>query len=392
MMKQLLIGLGIVITLFSCGAKDTGTAKTSVHGRISGSKAKMVYLEEVPLGSMNPQVVDSAKLDKDGSFTLHSQAAEATLLNLRLDQFSFPILSLVNDTSEVDVTVRMNDQQPDFASDYDVKGSPASQRMKDYIVKVTGYLQDIYRDAVTFDSLRKQPGTDSLQAVATGRKKQTGSKLREYAFATVQEANNPALSVFALTYYLSAAGNQAYELEPVSDEELDKAIADLVKRYPAHKALAALKKSMDDANAQKPASLVGRPAPEFTLPDVNGKQVSLNSFRGKYVLVDFWASWCGPCRRENPNVVKAFQQFKDKNFTILGVSLDETKEAWMKAIVQDQLKWTQVSDLKHWESSVVSLYGIQGIPYNVLLDPEGKVIAENLTGSSLERKLAEVLK
>ncbi|WP_303893525.1 TlpA disulfide reductase family protein [Terrimonas ferruginea] len=392
MMKQLLIGLGIVITLLSCGAKDTGTAKTSVHGRISGSKAKMVYLEEVPLGSMNPQVVDSAKLDKDGSFTLHSQAAEATLLNLRLDQFSFPILSLVNDTSEVDVTVRMNDQQPDFASDYDVKGSPASQRMKDYIVKVTGYLQDIYRDAVTFDSLRKQPGTDSLQAVATGRKKQTGIKLREYAFATVQEANNPALSVFALTYYLSAAGNQAYELEPVSDEELDKTIADLVKRYPAHKALAALKKSMDDANAQKPASLVGRPAPEFTLPDVNGKPVSLNSFRGKYLLVDFWASWCGPCRRENPNVVKAFQQFKDKNFTILGVSLDETKEAWMKAIVQDQLKWTQVSDLKHWESSVVGLYGIQGIPYNVLLDPDGKVIAENLTGSSLERKLSEVLK
>jgi len=152
-MKQLLIGLGIVITLLSCGAKDTGTAKTSVHGRISGSKAKMVYLEEVPLGSMNPQVVDSAKLDKDGSFTLHSQAAEATLLNLRLDQFSFPILALVNDTSEVDVTVRMNDQQPDFASDYDVKGSPASQRMKDYIVKVTGYLQDIYRDAVTFGYL-----------------------------------------------------------------------------------------------------------------------------------------------------------------------------------------------------------------------------------------------
>jgi len=149
---------------------------------------------------------------------------------------------------------------------------------------------------------------------------------------------------------------------------------------------------MDDANAQKPASLVGRPAPEFTLPDVNGKPVSLNSFRGKYLLVDFWASWCGPCRRENPNVVKAFQQFKDKNFTILGVSLDETKEAWMKAIVQDQLKWTQVSDLKHWESSVVGLYGIQGIPYNVLLDPDGKVIAENLTGSSLERKLSEVLK
>lgn len=133
---------------------------------------------------------------------------------------------------------------------------------------------------------------------------------------------------------------------------------------------------------------------EIFLPDVNGKEVRLSSFKGKYVLVDFWASWCKPCRFENPNVVKAFNRFKDKNFTILGVSLDKEKSDWLQAIQNDGLTWTHVSDLKEWESPVVDLYnfGNIGIPFNVLVNPDGKIIAQELRGPALEAKLDEVLK
>jgi peroxiredoxin len=147
-------------------------------------------------------------------------------------------------------------------------------------------------------------------------------------------------------------------------------------------------------NKSVATSWVGKEAPDFSMPDVNGKEVKLSSFRGKYVLVDFWASWCGPCRSENPNLVNAFNQFKNKNFTVLGVSLDRPgqKDKWLQAINDDKLAWTNISDLQSWNSPVVSLYGFDGIPFNVLLDPQGKVIAESLRGPALEGKLEEVLK
>jgi peroxiredoxin len=191
---------------------------------------------------------------------------------------------------------------------------------------------------------------------------------------------NSYLSLLALYSVGGPAPNPA---------ELDPLYNSLSQRLKDTETAKVFKKSLDALRT----TAVGVIAPDFTENDVNGTPVKLSSFRGKYVLIDFWASWCGPCRQENPNVVRVYNKYKSKNFTIIGVSLDkaEGKSAWMDAIKNDGLSWTQVSDLKFWNNQVATLYYITSIPSNFLLDPNGKIIARDLRGGDLEDKLAEVL-
>lgn len=150
-------------------------------------------------------------------------------------------------------------------------------------------------------------------------------------------------------------------------------------------------KNLSNYIAYMKVGSIGSQALDFTQADPDGNPIKLSSFKGKYVLVDFWASWCRPCRVENPNVVKAFEKFKDKNFTVLGVSLDSNKEAWLKAIEADNLKWPHVSDLKQWNNEVAAMYHVTSIPQNFLIGPDGKILAKDLRGEDLEKKLCELL-
>jgi peroxiredoxin len=186
-------------------------------------------------------------------------------------------------------------------------------------------------------------------------------------------------ALFALNEY---AG---YDIDPATVEPLFRTLPMSAQQSPSGKDL-----GQKIEIAKKTG--VGMYAMDFTQNDTSDMPVKLSSFRGRYVLLDFWASWCGPCRAENPNVVKAFSKYKDKGFTVLGVSLDRPgqKEKWMKAVHDDQLTWTHVSDLKFWENAVAKQYGIRAIPQNYLLDRDGKIMAKGIRGDDLVKKLQEI--
>lgn len=215
-----------------------------------------------------------------------------------------------------------------------------------------------------------------LDSIEAGLK--ADSQQKQTAKTFVRTHSSSYVSAFALLNYFS------YN---VDDKELDSLMTGL---DPAVRN-SYLGQQVDEVLRGAKLTAIGKSAPGFTQKDVDGKEIMLSSFQGNYVLIDFWASWCGPCRLENPNVVKAYNRYHGKGFAIIGVSLDNQKDKWMAAIQKDGLHWTQVSDLKGWDNQVATIYGIKGIPINFLLDKEGKVVAKGLMGEALEKKLAELL-
>ena len=223
---------------------------------------------------------------------------------------------------------------------------------------------------------------DSSRVEMETKFRSTLEEAGNYLLAYADSTKTPAIALYAvgMTQNIVAADKVMVVMDRLSKRFSD--ISSVVRITNKFKSTIAPSQSN---------GLVGKEAPLFELPGVDGQNVALKSFRGKYVLVDFWASWCKPCRQENPNVVAAYNKYSAKNFTILGVSLDKEKEPWLKAINDDQLFWNHASDLKYWNSAVVPMYAIEGIPFNVLLDPNGIVIAKDLRGEELHKKLAEVL-
>jgi len=380
-MKRNLYLLLISVLAISC--KPSSKKELKITGTLKNAEGKMVYLQETPLGTGQRLYVDSAVVGNDGKFSVKARPAEQSLYHLISKEAGYPFAFVISDAGYIEIEA--DSRQP---NNFQVKGSDATAKTKDFFTEVEKKFLQLNNLGKQSDSARINKADSLLSSI-----NEEGKKLSEDLKSSIQNFVLKSKSVVGSLLVL-AVYQQFF-----SPEEYRQIIDTLAKKFPDHKGMAKVKQITDQQTAlnnQKEEGnallWTGKQAPEFSLPDANGKMISLSSFKGKYVLVDFWASWCMPCRKENPNVVQAYNQFRNKNFTILGVSLDRDKQEWLDAIEKDKLAWTHVSDLKEWESAAVTTFGFNGIPYNILIDPTGKIIAEALHGPALDAKLREVLK
>jgi len=385
-MKKILSYAVIIIILFSCNNNNKDKGKFTVTGDLKNTPDQKVYLEELFFGQKDPEVIDTAEV-KNGKLLLNGLAAEEGLYLIRLEKANNNFL-FINDNSSINFTADLNDGG---LNGYNFS-TPANTSLKKFLTINDSLVKKIQTAASELNQLQQGGAkpTDSIfiatQTLFNNNKEAT----LKFNLQFSDTAKSPALALFTAT------------APPISLEQIQLPLQKLAQRFSSHNGITTVtnfakqelaNKQMQKQMEQQQGKIqIGSAAPDITMNDVNDKPFSLSQLRGKYVLVDFWASWCGPCRGENPNVVAAYNRFKDKNFTVLGVSLDKDKASWLKAIHDDGLTWQHISDLKYWSSAAVPLYGIDGIPYNVLIDPQGKVIGSSLRGEELMSKLQEVLK
>jgi len=367
-MKKSFILLLFALVFSACTTQDPEGYEIKV--KLTNSNRQTIYLEE--LTSTAVLVKDTVIIDKNGEFTFTGQIPEIGFYRLRLDQNNF--INIVLDKHD---NIQITADAKNLYYTYKIKSSENNQllyQLNDYLKKFNFKIDSLRR---LLQSMQFSPKIDSVNKALTAKYNLTVLGKTNFIRNFIDNNFNSFVVLAAIE-----------QLDPNNDfsyyVKVDKA---LYTEYPNSIHV----KSFHTKVSQLAQLASGTKAPDITLNDPGDVPISLSSFRGKVVLIDFWASWCRPCRIENPNVVRMYNKYRDKGFEIYGVSLDRNKTAWVKAINDDGLEWINVSDLGFWNSPVIKLYDIKSIPQTYLIDENGIIIAKGLRGEKLERKLEEIL-
>jgi len=368
----------ILIFLTSCMQPDakkvhphTSDSSYTITGRISGVDSGWVYLINRQIENDSP---DSAQI-KNGLFGFTG----------KLTAPSFCLLGIVNrGQKEFRLGFFLENGQINITGNKDsldealVSGSATQDEYRQFIASRKPLDEEGEKLGRLYESIHAKNDkrlSDSIEKVYGAYDGKVKEFVKQYA------KSHPSSIIAAMQLYENFSYNpDAVELEKLYNG-LDTSV---MKSFFGNK----IKDVLDVAKK----TAIGQNAPDFVMNDTGGKPLSLNSFKGKYVLLDFWASWCGPCRRENPALVKTYREYHQRGFDILSVSLDDNKEKWLAAVSEDHLNWSHVSDLKGWQNSAAKLYGIQAIPMNFLVDKQGRIIAKGLRGEDLGKKISEIIK
>lgn len=382
----------IAVFLASCGGnKKASEDEFVISGKLMNTKKDSVYLDELTVKDAVP--IDSAVITEDGEFSFKVKPKQIGFYVLRLSRNNF--ITLLIDKGE---TVELSGDARQLVKTYKVSGSKGSQQIKE----INDHLRINYARVDSLSTVyESSQGKDDFIKI-----KEKLDSIYNTIFADQQKFVRDFINKNTSSLACLIAIYQQFGRESVLDvkvkegfayfEKLDKALFSAYPENPhaqdLHERIAEIKKMEAEKKLAEGKLSIGSAAPEIKLKSHEGTTIALSSLKGKYVLIDFWASWCSPCRKENPNLVKIYKKYKAKDFEIYGVSLDRDKDAWKAAIKTDRISWIQVSDLLYWDSPVAKLYNVSAIPYSVLIDKEGKIVAKGLTSEELDEKLGVLLK